>query len=157
MLLQDIIPTIQLAIGPVILISGIGLLLLSMTNRFGRVVDRTRQLTRELRSSAPEYRETILGQLPILLKRAVFIRASIALATISVLMAALLIVVLFASTGLQLETPLLVIGLFITCMSCLIASLVLLVMDINLSLRALKLEVHALVGREPSQADNAKR
>src|SRR5512147_1774653 len=97
----NLIPTIQLAIGPVILISGIGLLLLSMTNRFGRVVDRTRLLTRELRSSAPEYRETIRGQLPILLKRAGIIRASIAFATFSVLMAARLIVVLFASTGLQ--------------------------------------------------------
>lgn len=157
MLLQDIIPTIQLAIGPVILISGIGLLLLSMTNRYGRVVDRTRQLTREFRSSAPEYSETILGQLPILLKRAGIIRASIGLATVSVLMAALLIVVLFASTGLRLETPLLVTGLFITCMSCLIASLILLVVDINLSLRALKLEVYALVSLKPVQADAAKQ
>lgn len=79
------------------------------------------------------------------------------MATVSVLMAALLIVVLFASTGLQLETPLLVTGLFITCMSCLIASLVLLVVDTNLSLRALKLEVYALVGRELGQADDAKQ
>ncbi|MFN9975717.1 MAG: DUF2721 domain-containing protein, partial [Phycisphaerae bacterium] len=31
----DLIPVLQVAIGPVILISGVGLLLLSMTNRLG--------------------------------------------------------------------------------------------------------------------------
>src|SRR4051812_29821403 len=44
MRLHDLVPTIQVAIGPVILISGVGLLLLSMTNRLGRVIDRARQL-----------------------------------------------------------------------------------------------------------------
>ncbi len=33
MLLNDLIGTLQLAIGPVILISGIGLIILSLTNR----------------------------------------------------------------------------------------------------------------------------
>lgn len=44
----QLIPVLQVAIGPVVLISGIGLLILSMTNRFGRVIDRGRSLTREL-------------------------------------------------------------------------------------------------------------
>jgi len=34
--LTQLIPVLQVAIGPVILISGVGLLLLSMTNRYGR-------------------------------------------------------------------------------------------------------------------------
>ena len=37
---------LQVAIGPVILISGVGLLLLTMTNRLGRAIDRARQMTR---------------------------------------------------------------------------------------------------------------
>ena len=36
----QLIPVLQTAIGPMILISGVGLLLLSMTNRLGRVIDR---------------------------------------------------------------------------------------------------------------------
>jgi hypothetical protein len=53
--LQQLIPVIQMAVGPVILISGVGLLLLSMTNRFGRIVDRSRILARELpQAGAPE-------------------------------------------------------------------------------------------------------
>jgi hypothetical protein len=47
--LTELIPVLQMAIGPVILISGVGLLLLSMTNRLGRVIDRARLLYRELR------------------------------------------------------------------------------------------------------------
>ena len=40
---HDIVPVLQIAIGPVILISGVGLLLLTMTNRLGRAIDRARQ------------------------------------------------------------------------------------------------------------------
>ena len=39
MRLTDLVPILQMAIGPVILISGVGLLLLSMTNRLGRAID----------------------------------------------------------------------------------------------------------------------
>ena len=45
--LTELVPILQLAIGPVILISGVGMLLLTFTNRFGRVVDRTRGLAVE--------------------------------------------------------------------------------------------------------------
>jgi hypothetical protein len=34
--LNEIVPVLQVAIGPVILISGVGLLLLTMTNRLSR-------------------------------------------------------------------------------------------------------------------------
>ena len=38
---EHLIPIIQTAVGPVILISGLGLLLLTMTNRLGRIIDRS--------------------------------------------------------------------------------------------------------------------
>lgn len=38
--LTELVPILQLAVGPVILISGVGLLLLTLTNRFGRMLDR---------------------------------------------------------------------------------------------------------------------
>jgi hypothetical protein len=52
----ELIPVLQIAIGPVILISGVGLLLLSMTNRLGRAIDRSRVLCQELSTEAPEER-----------------------------------------------------------------------------------------------------
>jgi len=52
---KDLVPILQVAIGPVILISGVGLLLLTLSNRFGRAVDRSRLLVREMRQAeAPE-------------------------------------------------------------------------------------------------------
>ena len=48
--LNELIPVLQVATGPVILISGVGLLLLTMTNRLGRTIDRARQLAREVNS-----------------------------------------------------------------------------------------------------------
>jgi len=41
--LEQIIPELRDAVGPVILISGVGLLLLTFTNRLGRAIDRARQ------------------------------------------------------------------------------------------------------------------
>ncbi len=101
--LNDLIPTLQFSIGPVILISGIGLVLLSMTNRFGRVVDGTRLLTGRLKDATDAEQRRIYTQLKILAKRARIVRAGIALAAVSVFLAALLIISLFIGVLLQLE------------------------------------------------------
>jgi len=133
--LQGMIPTLQVAIGPVILISGVGLLLLSMTNRFGRTLDRARLLAREDRQRVAE-------QLAILMSRARRMRTAIISASFSVLFASLLIIVLFVGALLHLDAIGALVGaLFIACMICLIVSLVLFIRDVNQSLRALKLEI----------------
>ncbi len=141
MTFQDFIPILQIALGPVILISGIGLLLLTMTNRFGRVIDRTRLFIHESNREVKDSHLNIAEQITILLKRAHLLRAAIAFAAISILFVALLIILLFITALLQLEFILIVLGLFITCMVCLILSLILFICDINLSLTALKLEI----------------
>ena len=45
MRLVDLIPSLQIAIGPVILISGVALLMGSINNRLGRTIDRSRGQT----------------------------------------------------------------------------------------------------------------
>ncbi len=139
--LADLIPTLQLSIGPVILISGVGLLLLSMTNRFGRVIDRSRLLTQELRAAADGDRANVLAQLAILTRRAKIVRAGIALAAVSVLLAALLVITLFLGALLRLSIAAAIVTLFVLCMLSLICSLIFFISDINLSLRALWLEM----------------
>ncbi len=141
MSLTDLVPTLQLAVGPVILISGVGLILLSMSNRFGRVIDRSRILTEDLRRAPARVRPKVMAQLQILARRARIIRIEIALATLSVLLAALLIISLFIGALLQLGMATLIVLLFVLCMLCLIASLVLFMSDIGLSLKALWLEL----------------
>ena len=138
---KELIPVLQVAIGPVILISGVGLLLLTLTNRYGRTIDRSRQLVRELRELAGDDRERLEGQIEILYRRARLIRLSITLAAVSVLLASVLIIVLFLTALWNLEVGLVLSLLFIACMVALSGSLVAFIRDINLSLVALKLEL----------------
>jgi hypothetical protein len=142
--LHSLIPTLQIAIGPVILISGVALILLSMTNRLGRTVDRSRSLAREYRTSGAPDRERTANQLAILMRRARIMRAAIASASMSVLLAALLIISLFLGAILQIRVVApLIATLFVACMASLITALVLFLTDINLSLTALRLDVDA--------------
>ena len=141
--LKDLFPILQVAIGPVILISGVGLLLLSMTNRLGRTIDRARQLV-DAQARLHE-RSTDLGlktQLDVLWRRARWQRAAISLAAAAALLAAVLIIVLFVSALLEAAIgPDSGRGLFISCMVAIIASLLCFMRDIDLSLHALAVEL----------------
>jgi hypothetical protein len=138
---RELIPVLQVAIGPVILISGVGLLLLTLSNRYGRTIDRARHVVRELRSGTNADRERLAGQIEILFRRARLIRLSISLAGVSVLMASVLIIGLFLTALFKVEVGLLLSLVFICGMLALIGSLGAFIMDINLSLVALKLEL----------------
>jgi uncharacterized membrane protein YqjE len=147
--LSQLIPVLQTAIGPVILISGVGLLLLSLTNRFGRAVDRTRQMLREMRAAAGDDKKRFAGQVENIYQRARLIQRAIIFATVSLLFAAVLIITLFVTALMKMESALLISLLFICCLASLILSLIAFIMDIRLSLQALKLE---LGSEEPGAA-----
>jgi hypothetical protein len=139
--LEQLIPELRDAIGPVILISGVGLLLLTMTNRLGRAIDRARLLKRELSDRTGHEREQILAQVEIIYRRARMIRLSILLAAISVLLASALIITLFVTALLQWQQGTLASLIFIGSMVSLFGSMIAFIWDINLSLHALKLEL----------------
>ncbi len=138
--LTQLIPVLQVAIGPVILISGVGLLLLSMTNRYGRTIDRSRELARARRQARDE-RALIEQQIAILWRRARILRRAIFFGTLSVLLAAILIIALFAAALLHVEMGWLIGLIFVACMGALIASLIDFIRDVNMSLVAVKLDV----------------
>ena len=139
--LSELIPVLQQAVAPVILISGVGLLLLSLTNRFGRAVDRSRQLIRERRELGEADRRQLDDQVNVLYRRARLIQQAIILGASSVLFAAVLIITLFCIAWLKLELAWLIEILFGACLMSLIVSLVLFIFEIHLSLKALKLEL----------------
>lgn len=139
--LTELLPVLQTAIGPVILISGIGLLLLSMTNRYGRVIDRSRELLRRLAGAAADERGRLLSEIEVLYRRARLVRASILSATFSLLLAALLMITMFLSALLHWEDGALIGVLFILAMLALIAALVGFLIDLQVSLQALRMEV----------------
>ncbi|WP_345993482.1 DUF2721 domain-containing protein [Sulfurimonas sp. HSL-1716] len=141
MVLSDLVSTLQLSIGPVILISGVGLIILSLTNRFGRIIDRTRQLSVEYRSASGADLHRILSELKILTIRAKVIRGSNFMAVLSVLFVSFIIIGLFWSALFKINIGYLIVALFIASIISLIWALFLFIYDLELSLKALWIEL----------------
>jgi hypothetical protein len=139
--LDHLIPVIQVAIGPVILISGVGLLILSMTNRLGRIIDRSRVLV-DVRRHGDEWQRTRAElQLGILWRRARLLRAAITLSCVSVLLDALMMILLFLGSLVELPVAVAVVLTFAACLTALIGSIVYFLRDIHLALQALAHEM----------------
>ncbi len=143
MTVNDLIPLLQTSIGPVILLSAVGLLLLTTNNRLAHAIDRVRSLSKEAENAPMPHKTLIKAQMDVLWRRTRLLRHSIELASMSALFAALLVIGLFvtAITGLQNAWPMIAF-LFIASLSSLIGSLLFLLLDVNKSLIALKLELN---------------
>lgn len=143
MTLEKLIPILQMAIGPVILISGVGMLLLVMTNRLARTIDRARLLVAILRQCDEAERLRSRSQLDILWQRANLLRTAIAMAAASALLAAVLIIAIFLSVLMNWQLIWLIAAVFVGCLFALIGSLIYFLRDINKTLHALQLEISA--------------
>lgn len=130
------------SIAPVIVISGVGLLLLSMTNRYSRVIDRARALTRDLKGTVEsERRGLIVEELQILYRRARILRLAIILSSISILFVGLTVFSLFAAQILRIRADYVSVPSFGLCLVALIGSLYFFIRDVSISLTALELEI----------------
>lgn len=139
---EDVLPIIQLAITPVILMSGIGAVLLSMTQRMGRIVDRARILSGSLRvEKDPEERAHIASQVRTMFRRAKLMRFAMTMATLSVFFSGSLVVVIFVSALVRLELATLILALFVVSVTFLLTAMGTFVRDLYLSLHALGSEV----------------
>jgi hypothetical protein len=137
---EQLVPILQLAIGPVILISGVGLLLLTLTNRFGRLLDRARSLNRD-HPESPVVAAAVRTQISILHRRASILRLSILLGAVTVLLVPVLILVLFISALLKLEAGWLIVAIFCLSQVSLFGSMLAFIRDMNLALEAVRLEI----------------
>ena len=142
MTLTQLVPVLQLAIGPVILISGVGLLLLTLTNRFGRMLDRSRSIIREVSEGgqSPAAVSNLNDQVEILHRRARILRLSITLAAVTVLGAGVLILGLFIGAYWRVEITGALVAIFCVTILALIGSTLAFIVDMNLSLQAAQLD-----------------
>src|SRR6266498_5118800 len=111
--INQLIQLLQVAIGPVVLTSGIGLLIVSMTNRLGRVMDRGRQLAHQLPEISENERVHVAEQLRIFARRAGLLRVAITFAALSILLAVVLVIILFLTALWGLEDAWLIGTLFV--------------------------------------------
>lgn len=143
---SEIVPVLQISVSPVILISGVGMLLLSITNRYGRVIDRSRFLGDALRKSG-EGKGHVWAQIDILRRRAKLLRISISFGVMAVLCAAVLVIGIFVGSLVHFTPTAFVVVLFCACMVSLIGSLICFLRDVNLSLAALDLDLRDVESR----------
>jgi hypothetical protein len=136
------------SIAPVIVISGVGLLLLSMTNRHSRVIDRARELTRDVEEAVePARRELLVEELRILYRRARILRRAIILSSVSILFVGVTVLSLFAAQLLKERADYISIPSFGLSLIALIGSLYFFIRDVGVSLTALELEIAPYVKR----------
>lgn len=137
---QGFIQFLQACITPVALISGVGLLLLTITNRLGRTIDRTRQLVRELDDIPAGLKPEKEYEIKILYRRSRLLRISIGAMVVSVISSSLIIPVLFFMTLLRHDLRIVGYILFILSIVSILLSSLYFFRDVILSLHALKLE-----------------
>jgi hypothetical protein len=139
--LEQLSKVLQMSLSPVALISGVGLLLISMNSRIGRAIDRVRALSDEPAPADEAARKHRAVQIRILYCRAVILRRSITLASLSILFAAVIALCILAMYNFSLNLHALVMTLWGAAIVCLVVSLVLFVQDVTLTLRALRLNL----------------
>ncbi|MCM2274832.1 MAG: DUF2721 domain-containing protein [Candidatus Didemnitutus sp.] len=139
--LSSLLPIIQLAITPVILVSGMGALMIVLTNRMGRIVDRTRLLAEKIPAMEGDERRHLEDQLEIMWHRSLLIRRAVTMNGLSMLLSCLMIVALFCGALLEWEMRGVVVTLFGGSILMLIGSLVVFLRDIFYALRALRLQI----------------
>jgi hypothetical protein len=136
---SDIAHVIQLAVAPVFLLSGVGVILTVLTNRLARIIDRARTLQS---ATAPGTREAAVAELATLSRRAQLIHRAITLGTTTALLICGVILALFVGAALGQHFTRVIGGLFIAGMVAFIASLVLFLREIFLATASLRFSQH---------------
>jgi hypothetical protein len=137
----ELIVVLQTSLAPCVFISGVGLLVLSMTNRLGRPLDRIRALTMELRASEGEQKRILLKEIDILYERAKLLRLAVSLAVTSIFFVATIILLLFVTATFAMGLESIIEVLFSASLICLVLSLVLFLWDIQLGLNSIRVEI----------------
>lgn len=122
------------------LISGVGLILLSLTNRLGRTIDRSRLLSSELRQVSGKRKGILVAELKILYRRNKYLKSAMAGIAFSILTSSLLIPVLLIMNLTSLDLSFLGSLLLVLSIGGIIVSAIYLFADVSLSLKALDLE-----------------
>ena len=121
--IDTIAHVIEISVAPVFLLAGISGLLMVLTNRLGRTIDRSRSLQATIEMELlPEVKAAIDKEMAGLLKRSRFINWSISLATASALLVCLVIIMLFMGSLTNINFSQIVASLFIICMVVLSAA-----------------------------------
>ncbi len=137
----NLLAVIQAAIAPVVLISGVGLLLLTLSARLGRIVDRTRLVAAELHAAPAGERSGLEHQLSVLRHRARLIRLSLTLSASAVALVGVVMTLLFLGLVFGWNVTLVCTLLFVAALTCVVIAMFVFVRELSESLVALELSI----------------
>ena len=140
---ENVAKLIQLALGPVFLISGVGITLSMLTQRLARIVDRARKMEDQREETTSDRKlATIDHELKVIFRRARHINAAIFLCTISALLTALVVTLLFASEFVPLGVGGAIAIMFVGSMICLSTAFLMFLLEVRIATNALRIGTH---------------
>jgi hypothetical protein len=134
----DVTHAMQLALGPVFLLNGVGVLLAMLTSRLARIVDRARGLEARLSAVGAEEAREIQRVLALTSRRARLVNRAITLGTIAALLVALVVALLFAAAFMPFAAAQVIAVLFVACMGALVGSLWCFLVEVRVATAALR-------------------
>jgi hypothetical protein len=135
----DIAHVIQLAVAPVFLLSGIGMVLTVLLSRLNRIVDRARLLEGQLPAASGAAQGPLHAELHTLSRRARLVSWAITLTTVSGLLVCLVIAILFIGHFLRIDLSGTIIGFFIVAMLAIVAAFLFFLKEIFLGTATLRI------------------
>lgn len=137
--INDVTHAMQLALGPVFLLNGVGVLLAMLTSRLSRIVDRARTVEERLPKAEGDELREIHRVLGVTRRRARLMNRAITLSTVAALLVASLVALVFM--GLYFAFP---IGppvalIFVLCMAAVVGSLWCFLVEVRVATAALRI------------------
>ena len=129
--ITDVAHSIQLAVAPVFLLTGVGTMLGVLTNRLARIIDRARTLERALPELPAAAVTEAHAELTVLSRRARLIHRAITLSTSCALLICLVIVSLFAGVALGQDLSRLIVLLFTAALAAFVGGLLSFLLEIR--------------------------
>jgi len=136
--ITDIAHSIQLAVAPVFLLSGVGVTLTVLTNRLARIIDRARSLEATLPAAPEASASSVHAELRVLSRRARLVQRAITLSTACALLICVVIVALFAGVALLRDLSWLIMVLFIAALCAFIGALLAFLLEIQAATASLR-------------------
>jgi hypothetical protein len=141
--LTTLIQTLQASIAPCVLISGFGFLILTMSNRLGRSIDRIRELKEEMDNAVGVAKKKRKDQIKILYERCKLLQLAITFVICSIFCVSLIVLMVFFSLKFLLPLTVLIEVCFILSMVFLISGLSCFLIDIQRGLNSIKIELES--------------
>ena len=143
---KEVVALLQACVTPMVLISGVGIIVLSLTNRLARTNDRIQEVLRSLGRAGEPYKVERLAELKILLRRNTYLRLSMVSITLSILSSSLIIFTLLLSELLKWDMQNLTLLFLVLSILCIALCAVFLLLDILLVTRWLREQIRIYLG-----------